>query len=294
VMRALALLLGRLLREPLVQFLLLGAGLFFLYQAVSPTLPAPPNRIAVDRAQIARLAQQFERTWLRPPTRAELGGLIEDHVTEEILYREALALGLEKNDLVIRRRLRQKMDFLNEDLGAQREPSDTELQRYLAAHAEQFAAPARTSFRQVFFKPENDMAAARARADAVRAQLDAGTASLDQAGDATLLPRGLENASTPEVARMFGEPFAVALQKVLADKGWHGPIETEYGLHLVNVSARDAGGALPLSAVRQAVAREWRAAQRADAKAKFYAALRNRYTVSVELAADDTAAAPKR
>ncbi len=134
----------------------------------------------------------------------------------------------------------------------------------------------------------------RARADAVRAQLDAGTVPVDQAGDATLLPRGLENASTREIARRFGEPFATALQKVSADGGWHGPIQTEYGLHLLNVSARDAGGALPLTAVRQAVAREWGAAQRAEAKAKFYAALRSRYTVSVEPAAEDKAAAPKR
>jgi hypothetical protein len=290
-MRALASRLGRLLREPLVQFLLLGAALFLLYQAVSPAPEVAPNRIVVDAGQVARLAQQFERTWLRPATRAELDGLIEDHVTEEILYREALALGLEKNDLVIRRRLRQKMDFLNEDLGAQREPSEAELQAYLDAHAETFAAPLRSSFRQVYVKPESDSAAARARAETLRAQLAAGTV---EAGDATLLPHALQNASSREVARAFGAPFAAALEKVPADGGWHGPLETEYGLHLVNVGARDPGGPLPLSAVRAAVAREWAAAQRAAAKAKFYATLRSRYTISVERPADGAAAVPQR
>ncbi|KPK07891.1 MAG: hypothetical protein AMJ64_05190 [Betaproteobacteria bacterium SG8_39] len=293
-MRALASLFGRLLREPLVQFLLLGAALFVLYRAVSPAPEAPPNRIVVDAGQVARLAQQFERTWLRPPTRTELGGLIEDHVTEEILYREALALGLEKNDLVIRRRLRQKMDFLNEDLGAQREPSDAELQAYLDAHAEKFAAPARISFRQVYLKPDKDSAMAHARAEALRAQLDAGSILATEAGDATLLPRALENASAVDIARSFGAPFAEAIDKLPAGSGWRGPIETEYGLHLVNVSARDPGGPLPLSAVRPAVAREWGAAQRANAKAKFYAALRERYTLSIELPAEAKAAAPKR
>ncbi|HSH06879.1 MAG TPA: peptidylprolyl isomerase [Burkholderiales bacterium] len=290
-MRALASRLGRLLREPLVQFLLLGAALFLLYRAVSPQPEAPPDRIVVDAAQIARLAQQFERTWLRPPTRAELDGLIEGHVTEEILYREALALGLEKNDLVIRRRLRQKMDFLNEDLGAQREPADAELQAYLDAHGEKFAAPVRTSFAHVYLKPEGDRAAARARAEALRKQLEAGAVPAEAAGDATLLPRVLENASPREVARSFGEPFAAALETLPVGERWRGPIETEYGLHLVKVAARDPGGPLPLSAVRAAVVREWSAAQRAAAKARFYAALRERYTVSIERTAGDKAAA---
>ena len=293
-MRSLASRFGRLLREPLLQFLLLGGALFLVYQAVSPAPEAPPNRIVVDARQVTRLAQQFERTWLRQPTRAELDGLIEDHITEEILYREALALGLEKNDLVIRRRLRQKMDFLNEDLGAQREPSEGELQAYLDAHAEKFAAPPRTSFGHVYVKPESDRAAARGRAEDLRRRLDAGTVARDEAGDATLLPRALENASTREIARAFGESFAAALEKLPADGGWHGPLETEYGLHLVNVSTRDPGGPLPLSAVRPAVEREWAAAQRAAAKAQFYAALRSRYTISVERPADDKAAALKR
>jgi hypothetical protein len=293
-MPALTSLAGRVLREPLVQFLLLGAGLFFLYQAVSPAPEAAPSRIVVDAAQVARLAQQFERTWLRPPTRAELGGLIEEHIDEEILYREALALGLEKNDLVIRRRLRQKMDFLNEDLGAQREPTDAELQTYLDAHPDKFAAPARASFIHVYLKRERDLGAARARAEELRMRLEAGAIQAVEAGDATLLPRGLENASAREISSSFGEPFAAALDKVPAGAGWRGPIETEYGLHLVNVSARDPGGPLPLSMVRSAVEREWGAARRAEAKARFYTALRKRYAVSIELPGEDKAPASNR
>ncbi|KPK51571.1 MAG: hypothetical protein AMJ63_11965 [Myxococcales bacterium SG8_38_1] len=293
-MRSLPQLAGRLLREPLVQFLLLGAGLFFLYQVVSPAPETAPNRIVVDRAQVARLAQQFERTWLRPPTRAELSGLIDDRVTEEILYREALALGLEKNDLVIRRRLRQKMDFLNEDLGAQRRPTEAELQAYLDAHAEKFAAPARTSFNQVYLKHDRNPAVGRKRADEVRVQLSTGSIQPSEAGDATLLPRGLENASAREISRSFGEVFIAALEQVPVGSGWSGPIETEYGLHLVNVSARDPGGPLPLAEVRAAVEREWSAAQRAESKAKFYAELRKRYSVSIEIPDEKKAAVLKQ
>lgn len=290
-MRALASRLGRLLREPLVQFLLLGGALFLLYQAVSPAPEAPPNRIVVDAMQIARLAQQFQRTWLRPPTRGELAGLVEDHVKEEILYREALALGLEKNDLVIRRRLRQKMEFLNEDIAAQRAPSDAELQNYLDANREKYAAPARTSFGQVTLKAVAGRDAARDRAAELREKLNAGAKTANEAGDATLLPQALDLASAREIARAFGMPFTAALEKVPADGRWHGPIETDYGLHLVRVSARDPGGPLPLEAVREAVQRDWEAARRAEAQAAFYGALRKRYAVSVEMPASGKAAA---
>ena len=277
-----------------MQFLLLGAGLFVLYQTVSPRPETVPNRIVVDAKQIASLAQQFERTWLRPPTQAELDGLIEEHVTEEILYREALALGLEKDDLVIRRRLRQKMDFLNEDLGAHRDPTEADMQAYLDTYPDKFAAPARVSFRQVYLKADQEPAAARARAEALRTKLDADTISAAEAGDATLLPSGLENASAAEIARSYGERFAAALDPLPVGRAWQGPIESTYGLHLVNVSTREPGGPLPLTAVRAAVDREWRAEQRTQARAKFYAALRERYTVSVERPGTDTQQVPKK
>ncbi len=147
-------LLSRLLREPLVHFLLLGAGLFALYSLVGNDSGARRDRIVVDARQVTRLAQLFQRTWLRPPTQAELDGLVEDHVREEILYREVRGLGLDQDDLVIRRRLRQKMEFFNDDIGAQREPNDAELQEFLDAHAEKFRIPSRPSFLQVYVKSE--------------------------------------------------------------------------------------------------------------------------------------------
>jgi hypothetical protein len=272
----------RFLGEPLVQFLLLGAGLFVLYQTVSPNPEVAPNRIVVDAGQVERLAQQFERIWLRAPSASELSGLIESHVKEEIFYREALALGLERNDLVIRRRLMQKMEFLNDSI-AERNPTDTELQAYLDAHPKKFSAPARTSFRQVYLKAEKDRARSHARAEWVRARLLASTIQASEVGDATLLPPEMENASARDVSGLFGEAFAKTLTEVPVGSGWQGPIESPYGLHLVEVNARDPGGPLPLSAVRDAVEREWQAGQRAKAQQAFYATLRERYQVSIEM-----------
>ena len=144
-----------MLREPLTHFLVLGAALFLLYSHVGDATDEQPDHIMIDATQIQVLADQFQRTWMRPPTRDELQGLTEDFIKEEILYREALALGLDQNDLIIRRRMRQKMEFLTADLVEQQQVTDAELQTYLEANAERFTEPPRVSFQQVFFSTEN-------------------------------------------------------------------------------------------------------------------------------------------
>jgi hypothetical protein len=133
--------LQKIPREPLLHFLVLGAGLFVLFGLVGTPSEAPKDRIMVSAAKIENLAQLFERIWRRPPTAAELDGLIEDHVKEEILYREALALGLDQDDTVIRRRLRQKMEFVSEDIATQAEPTEAELQAFLTAMRGVSASP---------------------------------------------------------------------------------------------------------------------------------------------------------
>jgi len=276
-----------MLREPLVQFLLLGAGLFALYSLVAVDAGARRDRIVVDAGQVTRLAQQFQRTWMRPPTRAELDGLIEDHVKEEVLYREALALGLDKDDLVIRRRMRQKMEFLNEDIVEQRQPTDAELQAFLDASPEQFRIPARLTIRQVFVRPELHGPDAPKYAMALLARLEAapdGASVAETLGDATLLPDALSDATASEIARTFGGSFATALEKAPIDR-WVGPFASSYGLHLVRVTAREPGRAPSLSEVRAIVAREWSAARRAEASETFHAALRKRYEISIEMPA---------
>jgi len=131
----------KFLREPLFHFMILGAGLFVIYFAVNGPVSNPADRIVVDETQALRLADQFQRTWMRPPTRQELQALAEDYVKEEILYREARALGLDEDDLVIRHRLRQKMEFLSADLAEPQAPTDAQLQAYYDANQERFRRP---------------------------------------------------------------------------------------------------------------------------------------------------------
>lgn len=269
----------RFLREPLVQFLLLGAALFSLYALVAKDADTRRDRIVIDAGQVTRLAQQFQRTWMRPPSRAELDGLIEDHVQEEILYREALALGLDRDDLVIRRRLRQKMDFLNQDIVEQRQPTEAELQAFFNTHQDKFRLPERLSFSQVYVNPGKRGPDSLQQAATILADLNrnAPAASL---GDATLLP-GEMNGSTPgEIAKIFGDEFSAAIEKIPVS-GWAGPITSSYGLHLVRVTARESGKTPLFADVRPIVEREWSAERRVEANRAFYAALRKRYEISI-------------
>jgi parvulin-like peptidyl-prolyl isomerase len=273
----------RIIREPLTHFLLLGAVLFILYASVNDDRVDQVDRIVVDATQIKVLADQFQRTWMRPPTRQELAGLAEDFVKEEILYREAVALGLDQNDLIIRRRMRQKMEFLNSDLVEEQAADDATLQAYLDDNAAHFAEPERTSFEQIYFKTDEDEATARTRATATLAQLASAPATdISTLGDATLLPPSQRLASSQDIGRVFGESFAAHVRTAPAGQ-WSGPYPSAYGLHLLRVTQRTAARQPALDEIRHDVEREWYAQRRVEANEAFYQALRQRYSVDIEL-----------
>jgi hypothetical protein len=270
----------RLLGEPLLHFLVFGALLFALYAAVNRDAPGAPDEIVVDRARAENLAAQFERVWQRPPTAEELHGLVDGFVREEVLYREGIALGLDRDDPVVRRRVGQKMSFLA-DAQAPAEASDTELQAWLDAHEGEYRVEPRTSLRQVYFDPARRGARLDADLAAARGALAAERGA--EPGDATLLPATLDSASTSELARGFGEEFAEAVS-ALPVGGWHGPVASSYGVHLVEVRAREPGRTPALAEVRAAVERDLLRARADETGEAFYRALRQRYTVRIEAA----------
>lgn len=269
----------RLIREPLVHFLLGGAALFLLFGQVAGPSVERPDRIVVSEDRVTMLIQTFERTWMRPPTEAELNGLVDDYVTEEVLYREALALGLDRDDLVVRRRMRQKMEFLNDGI-AETEPDDATLGAFLEAHPERFSVPPRLSFVQVFVSLDG-AGSPDARAAEGLSRLRAGE-SPDAVGDPTLLPRDVRAATPMQVSRRFGVPFAERLVDV-PEGEWSGPVASSFGLHLVKITERTPGRLPALAEVRNAVTREWAAQERAKARAQFYRALRDRYEIEVRV-----------
>ena len=278
------------LREPLVHFLVLGL-LLFLFFAWRRGGPGG-NAIVVTRGHIEHLAAGFERTWHRPATDEELEALIDDHVKEEIAAREAVASGLDRDDTIIRRRLRQKLEFLVEDAVEEAPPSDAELQAWLNGHLEAFRAEPRISFRQVFVSPQRRGASASADAARILARLravgpDADTARL---GDPTMLPADLPLAPVREVRLSFGDDFARAIEAV-APGQWAGPVQSSYGLHLVLVRERVAAAVPDLAAIRREVEREVLTERRRKAVDALYQRLLSRYTVTVERPASAPATA---
>jgi hypothetical protein len=273
----------RLVREPLLHFLLLGAAIFAAYGLLSKGTGNDPGRIVVTQGQLAALGEGFIRTWQRPPTPEEMQGLIRERVHEEVYYREALALGLDKDDLIIRRRLRQKMEFVSHDLAAPAEPGDAQLQAYLDAHAASFATEPRFSFRQVYLDPQRRGAHLARDAERLLAGLNlAGTkASLVSLGDSLLLEHEFDNASARDVGNLFGEKFAAALGRLPLGQ-WQGPVESGYGMHVVFLSERTDGRLPALDDVRAAVRRELSSAQQREADDRFYRALLLKYVVTIE------------
>lgn len=270
-------------REPLLHFLLIGAGLFALYHFVRGDGELAPKEIVVSEARIEALAESFARTWMRPPTARELSGLVDDFVKEEIFYREAVGMGLDRDDTVIRRRLRQKLEFISDDFASAIEPTDEQLQVYLDEHPEKFVNPAQITFQQIFMSTERRGESASKDAEKLLTELRAGRGPADpvEVGDPSLLPPGLEAASLREIARTFGEDFAAQLDELPVGQ-WMGPVQSGFGLHLVKVSAREASSIPTLNDVRPSVVREWQAEQQQELGDAFYDQLRQRYEVNIE------------
>ncbi len=274
----------RWLKEPLLHFAVLGLGLFALYRLTSGDAGAPAQEIVVDAPRIAALAEQFARTWQRPPTQPELDGLVQSYVRDEVLYREGLALGLDRDDPVIRSRIRLKMEVLGD--GAETEVSDAELQAWLDANADRYAAPARYDFRQVFFDPARHGARLEADLTAALSSLEAPQAADAAAvGDSTLLPAELRDVTRADVAAQFGEELAASLTDAPLGR-WFGPVSSSYGAHLVHVELRTQAKLAALADVRNAVERDVQYARAAEASDALYERLRARYTVRIEEPAD--------
>lgn len=271
--------LQRLWREPLLHFLLIGAGLFLLFDLQQEQANEAPNQIVVSSGQIEQLRGQFKRTWLRPPTATELDALIDAYIREEVYYREALALGLDRDDPQVRQRMRMKMQFLLEDLTAAETPSDELLGVYMQEHPEKFYREPQVSFQQVYLNPgkRQDLVA---DAQALLAHLKSGVATASL-GDHTLLQDRFTLSSQSDIARSFGEDFAKQVV-AMAPGEWSEPLVSQLGVHLVRVDERRAGRLPELTEVRAQVEREYLAQHRKERQERAYQELRAAYEVVIE------------
>lgn len=271
----------RLLREPLLHFAILGALLFALYGWLHRGIPDGPNVIVLSSAKRDSIEAQFAKVWQRPPTPQEMQRLVDAWVREEVFYREGLALGFDRDDPIVRRRVGQKVSFLVEG-GAPLPPTPQELQAFLDANADAYRIEPTYSLEQLYFDPTR-------HGDHLEADIEAAQRALTRgetvAGDSTMLPARLESAPASEVARVFGSEFADALGDAPVGS-WSDPIRSGFGLHLVRIDAREEGRPATLDEVRSEVERDLQNQRTQEADAAFYEKLRANYTVRIEADAD--------
>ena len=273
-----------LLREPLVHFLLIGAALFLFFSWTGGSGGPGSDRIVIGPGQVEHLATGFGRTWRRPPTQQELKGLVDDYVREEMATREARSMGLDRGDTVIRRRLRQKLEFLVEDAAEAVPPTDAELLAWLEAHAETYRRDPQVAFRQVFLSPDSRGVAVEVDAKKLLKRLESlgPDADIERLGDSIMLPVEFELAPLTVASRMFGNDFAARLVEIEPGR-WSGPITSGYGLHLVFVRQRIDSREPALDDVRDAVSRDLLTSRRKEQLERMYARLLERYTVVVDM-----------
>lgn len=244
----------QILKEPLLHFLLLGSLLFALYSMKNDA--AESSTLVVSKEKIIQLETLFESTWKRKPDKTELKTLIDNFVLDEIYYREALMLGLDQNDVIIKRRLKQKLEFISADMMSLLKPSDEQLSRYLHNHQDKFRQDAMFSFRQIYINPDKHDDPQRVASDLL-AELT-GLQMPDEYlfGDATMLPEGLTNSSSRNTDRLFGNGFSNQFDGQAMEQ-WVGPMFSSFGLHLIYLESKQDARLPELDEIRGAVVSEW-------------------------------------
>jgi hypothetical protein len=287
------LVLKRWLREPLLHFLLLGLALFAVYAYMQRGRGGveSPRQIVLSPDDLRQMDVYFASQWHRQPTPAEFQTLVEDKVREEVLYREALAMGLDKDDTIVKRRMAQKMQFLAEDVAAAHEPSTVELKAWFEKNSATFATTSRYSFRHLYFSP--DKRGKNAAGDAAKALAKIVGRPEDSKlavslADPFMFQDYYGDRAPESVAKEFGPQFAIALEKVKPG-AWQGPIQSGYGWHLVYIGKVIPGQVPAFEEIEPDVKTAWLGEQKAAAWQKAYAEMRSKYFVVVPSPSDQDA-----
>ena len=287
----------RVLCEPLVHFLAAGAVLFGLSALAGESwgLGGGRERIHVSAGKIRQLRETWTRRWGAEPTEEQLRGVVDDFVREEVLYREAIASGLDRDDVVVRRRLAQKVEFLAQNVAAAVAPSETELQEYFGRHAQRYAVPEQVGFSHVYFSRSARGAEAERVARDALAGLRSGritVAETSRLGDRFMLQSEYPPQTRAQIRDLFGAEFAARVFELPAGE-WAGPVPSSYGAHLVHVRLRVASRVPDLDEVRRQVVRDFEDERLRSAADRYYEGLRRRYDIDVDEAALAAPAAPR-
>jgi len=284
----------RWLREPLLHFLLIGITVFAVYAYTHRGRGGVESsrQITLSLDELGQMDMYFESQWHRQPTPAEFQAMVEDKVREEVLYREALAMGLDKDDTIVKRRMAQKMQFLAEDVAAAHEPSAVELKAWFEKNGNKFALPSRYSFRHLYFSPDKRGKNAQEEAAKTLAKIAGQPEDSKLAvslSDRFMFQDYYGDRAPEALAKEFGPQFVVALEK-LKPGSWQGPIESGYGWHLVYVDTVIPGRIPAFEEMEPDVKTAWLAEQKQQAWRKAYTEMRAKYIVLLPGPSDKEAA----
>jgi hypothetical protein len=275
----------KFLREPLVQFFFIGMciyGAYALYGTSEEDFEN--NTIVVDSGRIDLFISAWEQRWNRPPTKQELNGLINQFIREDIFYREAIAMGLDKDDPITRRRMAQKLKFLTRDIASLKEPANGELERYFEENKDQFKADDLITFSHVFIDPDKRGEATLDDARLLLSELQAAGSSdvnVSGLGDRFMLQNYYPQKTELEIRKQFGSGFATAVMQ-LEPGQWHGPVLSGYGTHLVYVYALDIAPLPVFEDVQASVLQDWQEEQQEEFNEAFFESLKSRYEIVIE------------
>jgi len=277
----------RLAKDPFFQFLALGALVFWIYSLSSSAQPVEAtNRIVVRASDQVWLYDNFTKQFRRNPTRVEMRALVNAHVEHELKYREALALGLDQGDTIVRRRMMQKFDFLFGHGAGDQVPDDSILENWQRNNAADFSEPARISFTHLWFSPDSRGQSARAEAQAALAILSSTSKGQEQApqneyGDPFPLDVVFRQATRDEIRRVLGPDFAQAVFRAPLNQ-WTGPVDSGLGIHLVLVTQRIDATLLPFAEVHDSVLEHWRRAESKRILIEMMATLKSEYEIEID------------
>lgn len=273
------------LREPFVHFLLIGAAVFGAGASLGPDSPQTRERIVVNDAVVESIVARWQAVWHRPPSVEELRGEVEEHVRQQVLYREGLAMGLDRDDIVIQRRIVQKVEFLAADIADAAPVTDDELRAFYDAHPERYTAPGTVSFRQVLFSKDARGDQAGPDAEVALGRVRSGEltdfAAVSQVGDHSLLPPALKDADRIRVSGRFGDAFADAVTRAVGP-GWLEVVPSTFGAHVVEVLAVSGAQVEPFERVRERIRGDVETERRRAANETMYRRIREQYEVVVE------------
>jgi len=272
----------RLFKEPLIQFLILGTVLFFVYSYIQRQTDIQAREITVDNEQVNLMIVNYKTQTGNLPTKQQLDAMIDNYIKEEISYREAKKMGLDKDDEIVRRRLSQKFDFLQTDLTEIPSPAEEQLQQFYTNNPALFRDSATVSFSHIYFSTDNsDDSIAKQRAIVVLQQLKQ-----------TKLQRAPEKGDRFPLQYDYTDQNALDLQQNFGDKEiahelfktplhtWAGPFQSGYGWHLVFVTKIDSAKQIPFAAIKEEVKRQYIATEKAKQNKKFYDELSAKYIIN--------------